>query len=90
MNDHPYTIRKFIFQNFPFMAALGLGIIQLYLVSQLAPISQAISNLDLRVRAVETDQGTISGTLVYIQGQITTLVGDVGEMKGMLKTHLKE
>jgi len=85
MKDETQTAKAFLFKNFVWVAGLGMAVVNLYLVTKLAPLSQAISNLELRVSANEDRFTSLERTLIAIDTKIELIIGDVGEIKGILR-----
>ncbi len=52
------TAKKFILQNFVWLAGLAMAILNLWLASKLAPLSQGITMITQRVEAIEETSKT--------------------------------
>jgi len=75
------TAKSFFIQNFVWLAGIIMAVVNLWLVAKLAPLTQNVVGLDIRVSAVEQTDKRLNSSLDSLDDDIKTLIREVGSLK---------
>jgi len=75
------NLKESFLKNIPWLAGIFVAILNLWIVAKLAPISESISGLNIRVSAVEKRMEMYDSTLSKIDDKFTNILTEIGNLK---------
>ena len=82
------TFKRFLLQNFVWLAGLGMAILNLWLASRLAPLTENIIELNTRVSAQEQNLSDYKSQEKEILDQIVVRINHISDRVDLLVNKL--